>query len=122
MDIPRQTRMEMDALSKEVFGSASKWQTILKRGTTRFLTKKVQQVIPGKDGEEPTTKETEVLVLTQSGGKQSIVKRYTVEEIRDLMLNFKKQMDDFKAKSAAEEALKNTLDNVKDAAQGSAVI
>lgn len=127
MDIPRQTRMELNALSKEVFGVSSRWQKLLK-GTSKLVTRKTTEEVPGKDGEPPTTKEIEVPVLTEYGAKQYTTKYYTIDEIRQLMLDAKKQMDDIRAamkkqqeEQEAAKAKKALEDKVTETAQGSAL-
>ena len=128
MDITRELRMELNQLSKEVFGVQSKWQKILKDGTTSVLTRTVTETVPGKEGEEPTTKQVEVPVLTDHGAKQLVTKRYSVEEIHEMMLGYKNQLDAIRQiqkqqqeEKAAAEATQKALKEVHDAAYGSAV-
>lgn len=128
MDIPRALRNELNALSKEVFGASSRWHTLLTRGTSQVVTRKSLETIPGKDGEEPTTKEVDVPVLTKQGTKQSVIKRYSLEEIHELLLNAKKQRDEImaqikqqQAEQAAAKAQEEAIKRVSEEARGSAV-
>lgn len=137
MDIPRELRMELNALSKEVFGVSSRWQKLLKKGTMELVTRKTTEVVPAKTADnngvteilEPeTTKEVEVPVLTPYGAKVFVPKNYTLEEIHTLLLGYKKQIDEIKAtmklqeeEKKAKEALETAGKAVREAAQGSAV-
>ena len=93
MDIPRELRNELNALSKEVFGVSSKWRTFLKKGASQLVTRKSTETTPGKDGAEDTTREVDVPVLTPYGAKQFVQKRYSLEEVHELLLSYKKQID-----------------------------
>lgn len=128
MDIPRQTREELNALSKEVFGVPSRWQKLLRNGSKYLVTKKTTEEVPGKDGEAPTTKEIEVPVLTEYGAKQYRQKYYTVDDIRTLLLEAKAKMDEMRAtvkkqqeEQAALKAKQELEDKIKEDAQGSAL-
>lgn len=129
MDISREFRMELNALSKEVFGVSSRWQTILKKGTSQLVTKKVIETVPGKEGEEPTTKEVDQAVLTPHGAKVFVQKYPTLEELHETMLNYKIQLDAIKAQmkkqeeeKIAKEAEEKAIQTVKEAAQGTATL
>ena len=89
MNIPRALREELNALSKEVFGVPSKWQKILKDGTTSVLTRRTTETVPGKDGEPATTRPVDVPILTEHGAKQLVTKHYTVDEIHVMLLGYK---------------------------------
>jgi hypothetical protein len=39
MNITKQDRLELNALSKEVFGASSRWQTLLRKGNTVVTSK-----------------------------------------------------------------------------------
>ena len=128
MDIPYELRKEMDALSKEIFGVSSRWQKILKTGNKQLLTKTVKEVVPATDGQEATTKDVEVPVLTDHGFKQSIIKNYTLDEVHQMLLLAKAQVDAFRAaqKQQEEEKVKaeaehNALKNLHESTYGSAV-
>lgn len=128
MDIPRELRNELNALSKEVFGVSSKWQTFLKKGTSQLVTKKSTETIPGKDGAEDTIREIDVPVLTPYGAKQFVQKYHSVDEMRALLLSYKKQMEDFREQikkqqeeQAAKQAEEKALKEVQELAHGSAL-
>ena len=128
MDIPRDLRLKLNELSKEVFGVSSKWQKILRDGTTSVLTRTVKETVPGKEGEEHTVKEVEVPVLTPHGAKQLVTKRYTVEDIHSMLLGYKAQLDAIKAiqkqqleEKTAAEAKHKALKEIHESAFGSAV-
>jgi hypothetical protein len=128
MDIPRELRMKLNDLSKEVFGVPSRWQKILKDGTTSVLTRRTFETVPGKDGEPDTQKPVDIPVLTDHGAKQLVIKSYTVDEVYQLMFNYKIQLDAIKAvqkqqaeEKAAAEAEHKALKDVHDTAYGSAV-
>jgi hypothetical protein len=128
MDISRKFRMELNELSKEVFGVSSKWQTILRKGTSQLVTRKVTEIVPGKEGEEPTTKEVDQPVLTPYGAKQFVQKYPTLEELHETMLTYKaqleiirEQMKQQQEEKAAKEAEEKAIKDVKEAAQGTAI-
>jgi hypothetical protein len=128
MDIARELRMELNQLSKEVFGVSSKWQKILRDGTTQVLTRTVKETVPGKEGEEPTVKEVQVPILTEYGAKQLVTTRYTLEEVHQMLLGYKVQLENFRTiakqqqeEKAAKEAEHKALKDVHDTAYGSAV-
>lgn len=104
MDIPRELREEMNALSKEVFGVPSKWQKLLRKGTMNLITKEITEIIPGEEGKEPTTKKSTVAKLNEHGQKVSVQKYYTVDDIKKIMLDAKAAMD--AARAAQEERRK----------------
>ena len=72
----RKTREELNALSKKVFGSTSKWQKLVNNGVA-----------------EPFERDREVMVTTANGqlvkkvftDRKYVNKRYSVEEVRKLM-------------------------------------
>jgi len=73
----RQLREELNLLSKQVFGTTSKWQKLVNDGV-----------------KEPYERERKVMVPTPTGlkektfvDKKSVVRRYGVEEVRKLMLD-----------------------------------
>ncbi len=128
MYVSREVRNELNALSKEVFGVASKWQTIMKKGKSEMITRKTIETVPGKEGEESTANEIEVPVLTPYGAKQFVQKYYTLEEVREIMLTYKTQLDTIKEQmrkqqeeKTAKEEQEKAVKDVHDTAYGSAV-
>lgn len=96
--VDRKTRLELNALSKDVFGVSSKWQKLVEKGYLEEVTEEVTETVPAeKEGDAPTTKTVRVPVLTASGGKQSLLKRYTVETVREFLLERKKTLDTLRA-------------------------
>lgn len=99
----RKERNELDALSKEVFGSSSRWQKLVLKGHPEIITEeKVETVPPEKEGEQPTEKKINVPVKTTfaksgEGSNQYTTKHYSVESIKTLMLEQKAQMDQIRA-------------------------
>lgn len=129
-NISKKERLELNALSTEVFGTSSRWQKFVDKGYKEMVTEdKIEIVPPAKEGDEPTTKTVQVPVLTEFGSKRFGIKRYTVESIKEFMLKLKKQMDDIRAliqkqqeeRKAAEEAknkVVQTLENSTGSAKG----
>jgi ethanolamine ammonia-lyase large subunit len=96
--ISRKERLELDALSKEVFGASSRWQKLVTKGHPELVTEEVDEVIvPEKEG-DPVTKKVQVPVKTHFGANQYKPKHYTVETIREYMLDQKKQFEEIRAK------------------------
>lgn len=116
MDIPRTVRKELDALSKEVFGASSRWKRFVE-GVMEPLTKTIVEVVPGENGAPDTTKETKVLD-TIRGVKQSVIKRYTLEETKKILLGMKAQKDAYIAKMKEQEELKKVQERIQDQAAG----
>lgn len=103
MNIPRQERDELNALSKELFGSANKWRNLVEKGYTEPVTRMIKEEVPGENGAESTFKESRVFLLTESGGKQSVIKYHTVESVKALMLEFKVKKDAYIAESLKKQ-------------------
>jgi phosphoketolase len=97
MHVTTAQREELDALSKDVFGATSRWQTILKKGYN-----------------EPQKQLTKKSTF--------FVKRYhTVESVKELMLDLRKKRNEhmaaLKKKQDEEKALDQSIKN----AVGSAI-
>lgn len=106
--VDRKTRLELNALSKDVFGVSSKWQKLVEKGYLEEVTEEVTETVPAeKEGDAPTTKTVRVPVLTASGGKQSVLKRYTVDSVREFLLERQKSLNILRAllKKQHEEKL-----------------
>jgi len=95
----RQTREELNSLSKEAFGSSSRWQKLVNNGFA-----------------EPHEREREVMVPRNGSvikkvfkDRKSILKRYSVDEIRKVMTEI---LEARKAAAAAIEAIKPSNDPV----------
>lgn len=109
MNVDRETKEQLNALSKEVFGSASRWVKLVEKGYQKLVTEEVEETIPAdENGENGGVNVVQKPVLTGSGGKQFTTERHTVDSVRTLMQNLKKQRDDYfaavaKAKVQAAE-------------------
>jgi hypothetical protein len=89
MDITREQREQLKALSTEVFGVASKYQKLYDQ--KELVTSKTVEIVPGENGQPDTTKEVEVPVLYNDNGvKQYRMKYRSTEEVLQLLLEFKK--------------------------------
>lgn len=107
MQMTREERMKLNALSLEVFGTTSRWQKMVDAGHKELVTEEVEETVPAeKEGEEATKRKVQVPVLTKTGGQQFTWKRYTVESILEFMTERKKQIDNIHAqiKKHQEEA------------------
>lgn len=87
-------RQELNELSKQVFGTQSKWQKLITKGFA-----------------EPFERDREVMVPTRTGvtkkvftDKKSVVKHYSVEEVRKLMLDVLESRKPKTEEKPAEEA------------------
>lgn len=97
--VDNKTKQELNALSKEVFGSSSRWVKLVENGYAEIVTEEVEEMVPSeKEGEEPTLQKVKKPLLTKSGQKQSVVKRHTVESIRELMISLKTAREEYLAR------------------------
>lgn len=102
----RKTREELNTLSKEVFGTSSRWKKIMDNGVL-----------------EPYEREREVLIPTANGrllkktftDKKTVVRHYSLKEVRDLMNEL---LEKRKAGNAALAALRNTKEGTTEALPG----
>jgi hypothetical protein len=111
MQLDNQTREELEALSLEVFNSASRYKTLMTKGEVVPVTITTTEYIPAvlnEDGTVASPEETkEVQVAEKIGNTNSVklkVVRHTVESVRALMLERKRQLDGFRAMMAKMEA------------------
>lgn len=72
----RKTTEELNELSKKAFGSSSRWRKFMEKGVMEPMSRQREVTLPTKNGG------LEIKVFTDH---KSIIKRYTVDEIRDLM-------------------------------------
>lgn len=133
-------RAELEALSLEVYGSTSRYATILQKGTLEAVTEEVTEYVPAvldADGKEVTPEETKTVQInvkyrSPKRGLTSInqlqLTRHSVDSVKALMLELKKQQDAFRAmmakleadkKEAAEQA--RLKQEVQNALGGSAI-
>ena len=124
--LTRNEKEELNALSKDVFGSSSRWQKLVDRGSMELVTEKVTEFVPAEISEnEGTTREVQVPLKRKDGANQYAVKRHTVESIREYMVQRKTMLDQVRAEvkrlqdeaKAKEELIKK----VGDELQGSAI-
>ncbi len=112
--LTRDERQALNDLSKEVYGASSRWQKLVNDGFTQLVTEEVTEYVPNAEDEskEGTTSKANVPVLYK-GLKHSVQTRYTVDEVRAIMLDrktklneikamFKKQQDDAREKKEQE--------------------
>lgn len=108
MNISKTLRNELDALSKELFGTSSRWQKLVDKGYDEVVTEEVEETVPAeKEGDEPTKRKVQMPVLV-GGSRQFVRKHHTVESVREFMEVQKIQLDLLKAqiKQAQEDAKK----------------
>jgi hypothetical protein len=107
-ELTRSERELLNNVSKEVFGSSSRWQKLVNNGVARVVTEEVTELVPNEtDPEgEPTERKVQVPVKTGNGALQSTIKRYTVSEVLALMIELKQRRDAHlaKVKEAQEKA------------------
>lgn len=126
--ISKELKEELKALSKELFGSSSKYQKLLDHGTSELVTEEVTEYVPGEtDEDEGFTRQVKVPVK-RNGMNIHTIKRVTPEELKLLLLEMKAQKDAFmeQMKKIQEEARvkKETEEQQKKIAQelsGSAI-
>ena len=80
MNITREQREQLNALSKRIFGSSSKWQKLVNKGHYEVFTRDREAMIPGALGMKKKT-------FTD---KKSVLKHYTIAEVLQLMLDILK--------------------------------
>lgn len=108
MNISKALRNELNTLSKELFGTTSRWQKLVDKGYDELVTEEVEETVPAeKEGEEATTRKVKMPVLLR-GSRQFVRKFHTVESVREFMGVQKIQMDLIRAqiKQAQEDAKK----------------
>lgn len=95
-------RKELDLLSKDIFGSSSRWQKLVDKGYTEAVMEDVEEEVPAeKEGEAPTKQMVKKPVLVN--GAQKLVKKWhTVESVLAYMVEQKAQLDVIRAKMAQQ--------------------
>ncbi len=89
-------RQELNRLSKECFGTASKWQKLVYNGESEAFQREREVMIPKKDGRGFDKK-----VYTDT---KYVVKHYSVEEVKKVMLDI---LESRKSKTTTEPAKEN---------------
>ena len=104
MQLTKNERKELDALSRDVFGISSRWQKMVEKGEKELVTHEVTETVPAeKEGEEPTTRQVRVPLLSERGEQQFVMKRHTVECVKELLSGYKSQLDTIRAQIAAQK-------------------
>lgn len=118
MNIDFATRKQLDALSKEVFGSSSRWQKLIDKGYTDLITEEVEEEVPSEVEGEAPTKKTVTKPVLKNGAQQFITKYYTIDSAREYMIAQKAVLDNIKAQIAKhradQEAAKKAAELAKD--------
>jgi len=122
------TRQELNALSKEVFGSSSKWQKLVTKGYSELITEEVEEYVPGetdKDGVvgEGSTRKVQIPVKLPNGAHQSVWKYHTPESVKTHMVERKRQLEELRAlveKMKAEEKAKKDQEELTKQVQAEA--
>lgn len=127
MDLTRDQREELKALSKEVFGNESKWKKLLERGYYHEETEEKEETVPGETKEdgtvvEATTRKVKVPILNKHGQRVKTVKYHTYESLLKLMVDFKKQMDEIKAQMKKQQDEQQAIQTAQRTAGGSAAL
>jgi hypothetical protein len=120
MDLTKDQRTELNALSKELMGSESKWKKLLDRGYLETVTEEKEEEIPGENGAEPTKRKVRVPKL-EKGMVVRTVQRHTYESLRNMLVAAKKQKDEYTAAVAKIKAEHDAARKAQEAAGGSAV-
>lgn len=117
MEISKNIRKELNSLSKEIFGTSSRWQKLVDKGYEELLTEDHEEVVPpAKEGDAPTTNLIKKPVLNSFGAKRIVRKYHTVDSVKEYMLEQKKRIDEVKAKIAkAREEMRTKLEAEKQA-------
>jgi hypothetical protein len=127
MQISNEVKAELNALSKEIFGSTSKWRKMMELGVPEVVTEDTTKlkIVEGK--EEKETVKTTVMHVGPNGGELPLnrLKRYTVDEVRSFMLEVKEKQEQIRAMIKRIEEQKKAQENhrqaVAEAVTGSSV-
>lgn len=117
--LTREEREFLKTLSKEVFGAASRWQKLVERGYEDLVTEETTEYVPNdKDADaEGTTRQVNVPVL-KNGMKQSVIKRHTVDSIREYMVERKAMIDKIKALMEEQRKAQLAKEQASEKVQG----
>lgn len=102
--LTREQREEFKALSKEVFGSSSRYEKLMIRGYDELITEEISEIVPGEDGKPDTERMVKVPVKRADGALQYAKKYHTADSVMAYMKQCKITLDLFKAQMAAKEA------------------
>lgn len=119
MNMSREVREELKALSKVVFGASSKWTRLMEYNQP--LMTKITETVPGENGEPDTVTEKEVpLLVPGTKVRQSVRKYRSADEILVLLRDFKAKIDVFNQEQAAvrmEAAVKKQQEELEKKVQ-----
>jgi predicted PolB exonuclease-like 3'-5' exonuclease len=97
-------REELKALSKEVFGSSSRYQKLMGKGYMEMLTEELSEIVPGeKEGDPDVEKMVKIPVKTADGALQYVQKYHTAESVKAYMEQCRVTIEKFKADMAKKE-------------------
>ncbi len=117
---PREVINELNALSKEIFGSTSKWKKMIEKGVPELVEENTKKLTMNGTKEEYETVKTPVLYNGPSGNAefhQHVLKRYTVDEVREFMLMVRDRREQMKLAMAQIEAQQKAQKAAKEAAE-----
>ena len=114
----REQREQLKALSTEIFGKSSRYQSLYEQ--KELVTRTVVETIPGENGAPDTTKETQVPDLL-NGSKRYRIKHNTTEEVLAILLKLKAIQDEYLAKRKQEQELAEQTKKVQDVLTGTAL-
>lgn len=127
MQYPRETVNELNALSKEVFGTTSKWRKMIEKGVSELVEEEVKRlkIVDGKE----VTENTKVPLFHEgpNGGElhQYTLKRYTVDTVKEFMLNVlvmrQKLREAMEKMQKEQKAAQEAKQAVADQASGSSL-
>jgi hypothetical protein len=107
----RETIDELNALSKAVFGTSSKWKKIIEKGVHTLYDEDTTRV--NTNGTKETVK-TARLHVGKNGGElpEYYLNRYTTESVKEFMLNVlvqRQRLQELLKKQKEDEDLKKEL-------------
>lgn len=87
MNLTYTKRQELNALSKQVFGTTSRWQKLVNKGVAEPFERDREVMVPRADG---------TLVKKTFTDKKYVLKHYSVEEVEKLMTDVLKAREELK--------------------------
>jgi hypothetical protein len=96
----RETVTELNALSKEIFGSSSKWRKMVDKGVPHLIEEDIKKMSL-EDGKEVTEMVKTPILYTGPSGEaefhQYYLKRYSIPEVKEFLLTAKDRQDQVRA-------------------------
>ena len=126
MDFTKDQRLELNALSKLVLGSESKWQKLFKRGYLETDMEEKEELVPGQTNEDGTvtpdsTRMVKVPKLDK-GMVKKFVKYHTYGSLLQLLQDMKKDYEEKKAAWEKAQAMAKLQKEVHDQASGAVMV